>query len=324
MKHADAQGKSSGTFRAVKRFDSVGCPSDRRMMTIHDILVGIDASAAGERLLRSALGLAREHKAYLAAAYCMAEDHGATLLARAPVNPSPGIFVAPEVLTAPGVPAADLFPQISHEAQIADRVQHLFCNELQREGLDGEWHLLPSNTVGFLDLAKSFDLTILGQLSPEGRSIGFPPGETVVASGRPVLVIPYAETIDKFGRRALIAWDGTREAVRAVHGALPLLDRAEAVMVIYVGAQQASLEQHRPSLEWISSHLKRHRIPAQPEATLRGALSISEALLSRAADMSADLIVSGAYHHSQLREALIGGVSRNLMEQMTVPVLFSH
>jgi nucleotide-binding universal stress UspA family protein len=293
-------------------------------MAFRDILVGIDGTTAGERLLRSALGLARDHNAYLAAAYCMAEDHAATVLAGAPVNPSPGIFVAPEVLTAHSDKASDPFPQISHEAQIADRVQHLFWNELQREDLNGEWHLFASKTVGFIDLAKSFDLTILGRLSPDARSIGFPPGETVVASGRPVLVVPYAETIDNVGRRALIAWDGTRETVRAVHGALPLLDRAEAVMVIYVGAQQASLEQHRPSLEWISSHLKRHRIPAQPEATLRGALSISELLLSRAADMSADLIVSGAYHHSQLREALIGGVSRDLMEQMTVPVLFSH
>jgi hypothetical protein len=62
----------------------------------------------------------------------------------------------------------------------------------------------------------------------------------VVASGRPVLVTPYAETFDDVGRRALIAWDGTREAVRAVHGALPLLDRAEAVTVMYVGARQAS------------------------------------------------------------------------------------
>src|ERR1700719_2099589 len=106
------------------------------------------------------------------------KSHAAVVLARAPVNPSPGIFVAPEVLTAPGDPAADPFPQISQEAQIADRVQHLFWNELQREGLDGEWHLFASNTVGFLDLAKSFDLTILGQLSPQGRSIGFPPRET--------------------------------------------------------------------------------------------------------------------------------------------------
>jgi hypothetical protein len=95
-------------------------------MSLRDILVGIDASTAGERLLRSALGLAREHKACLAAAYCMAEDHAAVVLARAPVNPSPGIFVAPEALTASGDPAADPFPQNSQEAQIADRVQHLF------------------------------------------------------------------------------------------------------------------------------------------------------------------------------------------------------
>src|ERR1700756_5695 len=68
----------------------------------------------------------------------------------------------------------------------------------------------------------------------------------MAATGRPVLVIPYAETIDNVGRRALIAWDGTREAVRAVHGALPLLDRSEAVTVIHVGAQQASLEPTPP------------------------------------------------------------------------------
>jgi nucleotide-binding universal stress UspA family protein len=135
----------------------------------------------------------------------------------------------------------------------------------------------------------------------------------VVASGWPVLVTPYAETFDNVGRRALIAWDGTREAVRALHGALPLLDRADAVMVIYVGVQQESLAQYRPSLERICGHLSRHRVPVKSEATLRGALSVSEVLLSRAADMSADLIVSGAYHHSQLREALIGGVNRELL-----------
>jgi hypothetical protein len=113
----------------------------------------------------------------------MAEDHAATVLAGALVNPSPGIFVAPEVLTAHGDKASDPFPQISHEAQIADRVQHLFWNELQREGLNGGWHLFASK-VGFIGLAQSFDLTILGRLSPDARSIGFPPGETVVASGR--------------------------------------------------------------------------------------------------------------------------------------------
>jgi hypothetical protein len=95
-------------------------------VALRDILLGINGTAAGERLLRSALGLARDHKAYLAAAYCMAVDCAATVLAGAPVNPSPGIFVAPEVLTAHGDTASDPFPQISHEAQIAERVEHVF------------------------------------------------------------------------------------------------------------------------------------------------------------------------------------------------------
>jgi nucleotide-binding universal stress UspA family protein len=296
-------------------------------MAIRDILVGIDATAAGESRLRLALGLARDHRAYLAAAYSMAEYRApaSSALAGVPVNPSPGLIVAPEVLIARGDTASDVLLQISREAERAEQVEHLFRHELQREGIEGEWHLFfPRETAAFIDLAKSFDLTILGQLSPETRSSGFPPDETVLASGRPVLVIPYGGTFDSTGRRALVAWDGTPEAVRAVHGALPLLDHADAVTVIYVGAQKVSLEQQRPSLERISRHLQRHGIVAKPEETLQGELPISEVLLSRAADFGADLIVSGAYHHSQLREALIGGVSRELLEHMTVPLLLSH
>ncbi|HMD62654.1 MAG TPA: universal stress protein, partial [Stellaceae bacterium] len=124
--------------------------------------------------------------------------------------------------------------------------------------------------------------------------------------------------------RALVAWDGTREAARAVNDALPLLGQAEAVTVMYVGAQEASLEQHRPSIERIVRHLQRHGIATRVEETLQGDLRISDVLLSRAADLAADLIVAGAYHHSQLREALVGGVSRELLEHMTVPLLMSH
>jgi hypothetical protein len=93
-------------------------------------------------------------------------------------------------------------------------MEYLFRSEVQEEGIEGEWHLFfPSETAAFIDLSKSFDLTILGQLSPETRSSGFPPDEIVVATGRPILVIPYAGTFDNIGRRALVAWDGTREAV---------------------------------------------------------------------------------------------------------------
>jgi nucleotide-binding universal stress UspA family protein len=70
--------------------------------------------------------------------------------------------------------------------------------------------------------------------------------------------------------------------------------------------------------------LARHGINAQPEESLHPAVSIQDALLSRAADLAADMIVAGAYHHSPLRESVFGGVSRGLLDHMTVPVLMSH
>jgi nucleotide-binding universal stress UspA family protein len=297
-------------------------------MAIVDILVCIDPTAAGESRMRLGLNLARAHKASLAACYVMAEDRDASAgsgLTGVQVNPRPGVFVAPEVLTAGGAPAADVLPQVSREAERAEQVETLFRRELRSQGIEGEWHLFsPDETAGFIELTKSFDLAILGQLSPDNRSNTFSPDAIIVAAGRPVLVVPYAGNFDTVGRRALVAWDATREAVRAVNDALPLLGQAEAVTVMYVGAQEASLEQHRPSLERIIRHLQRHGIAAKPEETLQGGIAISDVLLSRAADLAADLIVAGAYHHSQLREALVGGVSRELLEHMTVPVLMSH
>ena len=143
-------------------------------------------------------------------------------------------------------------------------------------------------------------------------------------AGRPVLVVPYAGAFETVGKRALIAWDGTREANRALNDALPLLADAEAVSVVFVGSRERDLEQHRAALERAVRHLHQHGIEADLEETLRGDLAVSDILLSRAADLAADVIVAGGYHHSQLREALLGGVSRELLDHMTVPVLMSH
>jgi nucleotide-binding universal stress UspA family protein len=146
----------------------------------------------------------------------------------------------------------------------------------------------------------------------------------MIESGRPVLVVPYAGTFKCVGGRVLVAWDGRREANRALHDALPLISVAEVVTVMHVGEQQADLGRDRPWLEPIVRHLARHGIEAEPEGNPRGGISISDVLLSRAADLSADMIVAGAYHHSPPRENLLGGVSRDLLDHVTVPVLMSH
>ena len=296
-------------------------------MALKDILVGVDPSTAGEGRLKLALNLVRAHKAHITACYIMRDEHAAPspIMPGMPVNPGPGVLIAPEAGAAAGDAAPTPVSPASREAERAEQVEELFRTELRAHGLGGEWHLLsPGETALFIDLAKGFDLTILGQLSPEIRSTGFRPDEIIIATGRPVLMVPYAGTFDTVGKRVLVAWDGTREATRAANDALLLLENAEAVTVMFVGARETALAEQRPSIERMVHHLQRHGIPARTEETLQGDLRISDVLLSRAADLAADLLVAGAYHHSQLREALVGGVSRELLDHMTVPVLMSH
>jgi nucleotide-binding universal stress UspA family protein len=293
-------------------------------MALRDILFCIDPATVAEGRLKLALNLAQAHNAHLSTGYIMPEEHGSLIgtgIAGAPMIPSAGMVGIAETWGA----GSGALPRAVPAAERADIAEQYFRAELRLRNLHGEWHFFsPGETGAFIELAKTVDLIILGQPSANSGSVGFRPEDIVVAAARPILVIPYAGSFEGVGRRALVAWDGTREAVRAVNDALPLLENAEAVTVMYVGAQEASLEQHRPSLERITHHLQLHGIDAKAEDTLQGGRAVSDVLLSRAADLAADLIVSGAYHHSPLREALIGGVSRGLFEHMTVPVLLSH
>ena len=254
-------------------------------MAVKDILVHLDATPAGETRLKLAANLAAANAAFLTGAY---------------FNGKAG----------------------NGGATQGDDMQRRFAGTLAERALDGEWHAADGpEAPDFGDLAKAADLTVLGQHSTNG---GPRPEEIVVAAGRPVLVIPYAGSFEHVGRRVLVAWDDTREAARAVNDALPLIDKAEAVTVMFVGPQETALKRTQPSLERVVRHLQRHAIDANSEASLSTDIAVSDVLLSRAADLDADLIVMGGYHHSQWREALLGGVSRELLRHMTVPLLMSH
>lgn len=291
-------------------------------MALRDLLVCIDPTNAGDTRLKLAFNLARTNKAHLAGAYPLPEAQAAR------AGPTgfggvPGMTVVAEPVSPGGA-----VPEVFHEAEVADRVEHRFKDELRLAGIEGEWHVVSDgDSAALLELAKTVDLTIMGQRQPNSRSDGaarFRPEDILISAGRPVLVVPYTGIFETVGKRILVAWDGTREASRALNDALPLLLEAEAVTVMFVGANERDLEQHWPALDRIVGHLRRHGVNAIAEETVRGGFAISDILLSRAADLAADLIVAGGYHHSQLREALLGGVSRELLHHMTVPVLMSH
>lgn len=164
------------------------------------------------------------------------------------------------------------------------------------------------------------DIVVVSQRRPhaEEKRLNDLAEELMLGAGRPVLIIPYAAAPKPIGKRVLVAWDASREAARAVADAIPIMEYADTVEVFVAngaGAVQGTD---------IAAHLARHSLNVEVYTTETGDTPIGEALLNRATDSDADLIVMGGYGHSRFRESVFGGVTRHLMEHMTIPVLMSH
>ena len=147
-----------------------------------------------------------------------------------------------------------------------------------------------------------------------------------MGAGRPVLAVPYAGKFDTIGKRIVIAWDARREAARAVADAVPLLEQAESVVTLSInphGGAQAGTHGEIPGAD-IATHLARHGISVEAQQLVANDISVGDMLLSRLSDLTADLLVMGVYGHSRARELVLGGVTRHILNHMTVPVLLSH
>jgi nucleotide-binding universal stress UspA family protein len=197
-----------------------------------------------------------------------------------------------------------------------------------QRGVKTEWRAVTEGGEADPALhARYVDLTILGQRDPDNDDMAMirpQPEQVALASGRPILIVPYAGNFNIVGRRVLIAWNASREAARATADAMPLLKSAEAVTVMAVDPQSDPHGQGDLPGADIALHLARHGVKAQIERTVSAGVPIGETLLSRAADLDADLLVMGAYGHSRVRELLLGGATRSILASMTIPVLMSH
>ena len=174
--------------------------------------------------------------------------------------------------------------------------------------------------------ARYADLVIAGQPEPEG-SAGVASDfaeELVLSAGRPVLFVPYAGRFPEIGRRVLVAWNAGREAARAVTDALPLLRRASIVQVVAFDPRKGGADHGDVPGADIALVLARHGVKVSVAQQQSADVDVGNQILSRAADIQSDLIVMGAYGHSRLRELVLGGVTRTLLDTMTVPVLMSH
>ncbi|MDF2117945.1 universal stress protein [Roseiarcaceae bacterium H3SJ34-1] len=172
------------------------------------------------------------------------------------------------------------------------------------------------------EYAKLRDLMICGN-DQTGLFDGKTFGEYVLfASGRPVIVVPPGQGGPFACERILVAWDYGRPAARAAADALPLLKIAKQVFVVTVSDDKA-IKSARSGTE-LARHFARHGVEVIVENIPQAERSIDETLLAYASARHADLIVMGGYGHSRLREFVLGGATRGMLENTDRSVLFSH
>jgi len=278
-------------------------------MAIKDILVHVDPSPRSAVRLDAAIRLARRFEAHVV-----------------------GLHVE-SMETAPGYAAVELrdaLIRLNRQAAegAARDAKALFERHVAGTQLSTEWRIANGYVDDHVALhARYADLTILGQ--PDRTSDPSAPDETaidriILATGRPVLVVPYAGRFDTIGTRVLVAWDASREATRAVADAMPFLATAEAVTVLAVNPR-GGLRRHGevPAAD-IALHLARHGVKVEAAHDIAKDIGVADVLLSRAADLGVDLIVMGAYGHARVLEIALGGVTRSMLEHMTAPVLMAH
>ena len=208
----------------------------------------------------------------------------------------------------------------------ASRAEAIFRKATNSAGLPSvEWRVAADDAVDATTLHGRYaDLIVLGQPRSNDGSGVEPdfPERVAMAAGRPVLMVPYAGSFENVGKRALVAWNAGREATRAVTDAIPLLREAEQVNVVVFNPEGAA-HGAVPGAD-IGLYLARHGVKVEVAYHRANDIDVGNQLLSRVADLGSDLIVMGAYGHSRMRELIMGGATRTVLQSMTAPVLLSH
>lgn len=271
---------------------------------LRDLLVHVDASQGGRRRVQFAADLALRAGARLS---------GIHVTPPAEVPPQFKPSLVEEV-------AADLTESLAGNAIAAAQV---FNEETAGRVVDTCWFDADGDVAeGITERARYADLVVVGQYESQGSPERHPlpiAHSVVVRCGRPVLVVP-SVVKGNWLQKVAVAWDGSREAVRAIHDALPLLRLAQSVRILTLMAPHAT----NSDVESMVRHLARHGIGCETEfpqfwnveehASLRKAIKQGEY----------GLLVMGAYSHPKWLEFIFGGATQSILLTSTIPVLVSH
>ncbi len=245
-----------------------------------------------------------------------------------------GLFVVPRIPFRspifPGISGGIIQRGLDAYRQAGERIHRAFEDAAKGMPLTPEWRLYESPHDRYADAvlehARTADLMVVAQKESDWDYADMFDIPDIIAleSGRPTLVIPREGDLAPIGQRILVAWNNSRESARAVFDALPVLKRASEVRILSI-AEETKLQQTSPLAgSGIAAALARHGVTCVVDHVVPSHADTGELLLAEARSNRCDLIVMGVYGRSRLREFVLGGASRHILQKATVPVLLSH
>jgi nucleotide-binding universal stress UspA family protein len=274
---------------------------------LQSLVVHVDAGPYAEARLRIAHSVAQRHDAAVTAVYAAIPAAG-----RLPITIE-GAAIGP-VYT--------LLADIDRTRREDARARFEVVRAASSAPLAWEEASDTAPLWSFARRALVADLMVLGQHDSGAPDVGVPADfveSVVIQSGTPALVLPYAPAPSTLGTCALVAWKESAASARALRAALPMLQFANEVHVV---CWQEGDDESEPNA--VAAFLRRHGIACRTHRSKAKSLDVGEMLLSKAADVSADLLVMGCYGHSRARELVLGGVTRTVLRSTPLPVLMSH
>ena len=275
------------------------------MSAIKRIAAHVDGGSRDGAVLRLALALAARHGAEIEAVF-----------ARIP----PFIPASVDGILTPQIVEA----QQSIYVQRAENAKKALAEASKGASVQPEWTVRDGPALEVMvQRARFADLAIIGQPAPEESDAVTDfdlPAELVMELGRPVLIVPNKGDYPVIGKRVVVARAGTRESRRAATDGLALLDPASTVTVLMVNPKNGTATNEADMKAWYA----RHGVNVDVRVVRSTEKEVGAVLRATAAELSADLVVMGAYGRSRLRELILGGATHSMLKHTTVPVLMSH
>ncbi len=279
-------------------------------MTYKTMLAILQGEGDTRRVLNCAVPLASRFDAHLIGLHA---------------EPLPVAYAAPAAF-----PDAALFvtgTEVSGERSA--QLRQMFEERARAEGISFEWRGMESfsgdSALSSFDSARTSDLVIAQQQDPDAPFGSSADVESLIfESGRPVLFVPYATACNTSFERVLVAWNGSREACRAVFDAVPFIKEAKSTEVLTVDAPDDSRQSSAYAGAEIAASLTRHGAHVTTFSPPSGGISGAAIIENRVAETDADLLVMGAYSQSRLKEFFFGGATRTVLQSMTCAVLMSR